>query len=951
MGNNNTKEKTNGTRLRRLLLDGGTQVLRELFDSIHSNSALPGVLKTHEADLKKKCRFDDQTKLLFPADGKPDSKTFDITLLALLLSNICRPSLTAPLTTGWTKEPSSSDKSKEANIVRIRLFRNKIQHRPGSEINDKEFEKLWDELSTPLMALGLPVDEIKNLKVKPIDDNSEIQERFQQLCKHEQRIDKLEEQVNKQGAQISTNYAQIEEIKEELQDQKKHETIKSCIPDEPSRFIGREKELKEILRAKTIDPKPLVLVHGMAGVGKSTLIKKASWDLDKTHNKTVYFVDLHHCKATEEDISKTINYKLYRGTKVENEPREALNIWARNLDRDVILVLDNAEDVLSCQPQTGNDGNSETDISNCFVKILREIREFSSQKVNYLIASREVFEFDAIGVSTKEIPLKPFEEYESLEFINRLSNKYTGSSELTDYQKQEIVTLCSNIPLALNIVIPLLDDYSPDELIEKLKLKPMEDILQRLKRAVSLSFDKLDDAMRDHFVKLTIFSGSFAADSAMAVIEVSKDDAVEVLKELYAKSLLQRENRKYSLHPFIHKFVVDYGKMEGKQHLLEEGKFNFLNHFQSLLLRNTELYWTKDYCEQSLSAFVDNRVNFEKALEILLGVPVLDLNEARMENTKKILQELTNVVMYLESCTSWDLLGRLLDKFITSARNNNLLSRELESLCWKGHIARRRGDREEYEKLVKQADEIYNSGQVDESGVQIDDRAKMCYKSAKGRYFSHNENNEQAVKMFEEIIEFCKERVDSDPSMNEDHARAIVELGHNLKHKEKYEMAMEKFKQASAIYEKHLGQHIKTALSFKDIADGYLIQETQDDQALEYYNKAIYMLTKLKSDSETHMILLLKNTGICNRKLRKYPESENHFMKALSIAENNLKEDHKYKCWVKEELAYLYDDREDRAIAKLFAVEAYEMAKKLNLRSGDWLTDKERLQTILRYST
>lgn len=89
MGNNNTKEKTNGTRLRRLLLDGGTQVLRELFDSIHSNSALPGVLKTHEADLKKKCRFDDQTELLFPADGKPDSKTFDITLLVLLLSNIC----------------------------------------------------------------------------------------------------------------------------------------------------------------------------------------------------------------------------------------------------------------------------------------------------------------------------------------------------------------------------------------------------------------------------------------------------------------------------------------------------------------------------------------------------------------------------------------------------------------------------------------------------------------------------------------------------------------------------------------------------------------------------------------------------------------------------------------------------------------------------------------------
>ena len=930
----NTKEKTNGTRLRRLLLDGGTQTLRQLFDSIHPKGALPGVFKTHEVLLRRKCHFDDQKELLFPpSGGQPDSKDFDITLLILLLTNICT-SLKEP-TTGWSSEPSSSDQSKEANIVRIRLFRNKIQHLPSSEISDDQFEKLWNELSEVLKALGLPDEEINNLKDKPIDDIPGIQERWEKWCDHEQRIHKLEEKVGEQGARIK-------KIEEQLQDKRETTKLMSCIPDNPSRFIGREKELKEIINAKTKDEQPFVFLYGMAGIGKSTLIKKASWDLVHKHDKTVYYIDLCHCKATEKDISKTINYKLFQGTKVENEPREALNIWARNLDQNVILVLDNAEDVLTTH-QTGNDDKSD------FVTILLEVREFSAQKVDYLIASREALTFDAVDVSKKEMNLTPFEKIESLKFIDlNLKNLDKDSPKLTDAQKHELVKLCCNIPLALQIVIPMLEDYSPDELIERLKSKrSMEDILEPLKQALSLSFDKLDDTQRDDFLMLTIFSGSFTADSAMAILGVDKKDiAVKILKELHRRSLLQRENRKYSFHPFIHKFVVDYGETEAnlKQRLLEAGKLSFLSHYECLLLQNTEMFWTKDSYEKALSAFVEDRANFEKALEMLLLVPdPVDLTKATMENTKMVVDKLTGVVMYLESCTSWDLLGRLLDKFIALAKDNNLSSRELESLCWKGHFERRLGDDGEYEKLLEKADKLYDSV------PDIDDNAELCYQSAKGRYLGHKQKNEEAAKMFEEIIKFCKDKVDKNPSLNEDYARAIVELGYNLKHKGELQNAVEKYKQASSIYEEYLGQHIKTALSYKDIADGYLKQDTPDEnlQALTYYNKAIDMLTMLKSDSETHMILLLKNTGICYRSFEKYEESEDKFKKALSIAESKLKENHRYKCLVKEELAYLYDDMKEKEKARSVAEEAIIMAKKLKLNPADCFKDEPRLQIIL----
>jgi tetratricopeptide (TPR) repeat protein len=917
-----TKEKTNGTKLRRLLLDGGTQVLRNLFDSIHPPSTLSGVLKGHEADIKSKkiVRFGNQIKLLLPSDGQPDSKTFDITLLSLLLRSIC--GLTAP-TTGWNDEPDDSIKSQEANIVRIKLFRNKIQHHPGSGISDSDFKEWWKEISAPLIDLGLEEDIINRLQTDPIDDESEIQKMFQIWCDQEaERIDNLEEQFIEQGIKIK-----------ELQDRKCEPTdsLESCIPDEPPSFIGRAEALEQIIHA--VEEKPFVLVHGMAGIGKTTLIKKASWDLVKKHGKTIFYVDLCRCEASEEEISKAITSEIYR-CKVVKKTKEALTNWARNLKVNVILIVDNAQDVL------GPDNVKKVDTGMPFKDILLEIRKFSGQKVSYLIASREGFELD---LANTEIKLNPLPEKESLDFIKHYSmSRSFDQSNLTDNQGKTIADLCLHNPLALRIVSSLVktEDYRAEELIQALQSQKLE-LLEGVEKAVSLSFDKIDKNLFECFALLTVFAGSFTADAAMAVTGQSKKDVVRDLQILLKKSLLQNEKGKYSIHPFIHEYVV--GKKQTKEQL-QEGKLNFLKYYQSLFLKNSNLYWTHDGCKTSLDNFFEDRVNFEKALKMSFETPNLWIT------IDTGLEKLKDLVMYLESCISWGQIHRLLNCFIDLANENKLLNRELEFICWKGHIARRKGDNNIYEELIKETDEIYNTI-VKKSEAELDDSALVVYKTAKGRYLGYKGDREGGVQIFKEVIEICKEKIKSNPSMNEDYARAIVELGQNLKYKKKYKQALEKYLQAEEIYNRHLGEHIHTALGFKDIADGYMIQDTQGDfdSALEYYMKALDMLTKLNSGSGTHMILLLKNTGICYRNLNMYQESERCLSKAKTIADKNLKEDHKYKCWVKAELAHLYDDMKDKTTAKTLAKEAIKMANKLNLNSGDWLKDKEKLQTILDY--
>ena len=162
-------EKTNGAKLSRLLIDGGTTVLRNVFDSYHPPANLAANLNANYLTLnnllRRRVLKPAQWDQLFPPGGAtPDSKTFDITLLFLLLTNIC--GLSPPLS-GWHTKPPLSDTSREANLARIKFFRNELYgHVSTTSVDSPTFTSLWQEISTVLVALGLNQAEIDRLKAE-----------------------------------------------------------------------------------------------------------------------------------------------------------------------------------------------------------------------------------------------------------------------------------------------------------------------------------------------------------------------------------------------------------------------------------------------------------------------------------------------------------------------------------------------------------------------------------------------------------------------------------------------------------------------------------------------------------------------------------------------------------------------------------------------------------------
>ena len=200
-----TKETTNYTRLCRLIVDIGTQALRDTFDAFHPPSTLHKALAGNEGKLRilraRKVINATQWGTLFPVDPSlVSSAHFDITLLMVLLRNLC--GLTSPAT-GWDKLPAETDVSLEADIARVKYYRNTVYgHAEYASVDDAAFNAYWGDIRDTLVRLGgvkykTAIDKLETEVMDP-DLEDHYKELLRQWKKDEDNVkDQLNEVIKK----------------------------------------------------------------------------------------------------------------------------------------------------------------------------------------------------------------------------------------------------------------------------------------------------------------------------------------------------------------------------------------------------------------------------------------------------------------------------------------------------------------------------------------------------------------------------------------------------------------------------------------------------------------------------------------------------------------------------------------------------------------------------------
>ena len=826
-----SKEKTNGTKLTRLLIDGGTQALRNVLESfIHPPSTLQIMLNNNKATLanlkSRRKLYDSQWEKLFPpSGGLPDLNTFDITLLHLLLRTIC-PDLTKPAT-GWHELPAENDTSREAAIVRIKNFRNDLCHGPSTNVSNEDFEDMWKIISDSLEVLGINRQEIKRLKTGAIDHGTQ------------QRIDE-----------------EVEKWKLEL---------KNCLPD----VFGRSKEIKQAIEAVQKGTVSFVSLTGGPGFGKTTVANKVADELDESEYDGSVLCCSLLSQATLEDVATTMFFVCDNShSQPPENPTLQLRNWSKQQSKKVTLILDNADHVLESE-----DGQK-------FVHMLEEMRNYSKRRLTFIIVSGKTFNTSSCGFKIEHIKLTTLPLDDAVKVL--LSRTDPEKQQLS--QTEKIVELCGHIPLALCIIGSLLSRFKEARLIEILENKPLK-VLQdgtvSVENAIKTSFDLLKQREQMALVIMSVFPGSFDCDAAEEVISKGMDidaDLIPILLSLEDRSLVEEPSpQRYQLHSLIKTFAKQVDRSAAAL-VLEEGEKDACVHYMSRLATNSDCYWGKDTCKKSLDSFNEDRHNFEHFLDVFIQWRESE-GDMAMKSCEAFFVNLPQKCMYLEICVLPTFYTNFLQK-LHEAKNPELPPvNKVEILCLLGHEMRKKGNKEEYRNLMKKADELYLK---EKTKFNMSPLSKVIYLNSRDR-FAIEESSSEPEGMYVEALELCEKELPNHP----EYVATILYTATSANRQDNHTKAKEKVNQALALSETILGKHAMTARCYKAIAE-LMKKEELFPGALSFYEKCLEMYKDLGLEGCKETINTLSNYGFYLKRNGKYKEAREIFEKAKCIAEETL---------------------------------------------------------------
>ena len=894
-----TEEKTNGTRLARLIIDEGTYVLRRfLLSCIPLPKTLGGVLQTNLRKLQylksKRVIFDNQWEKLFPSSGDPpDAETFDITLLHLLIRELCN--LPVPIT-GWHTIPADDDESLPACITRIKCFRNEVCHSYSTGIPNSDFEDKWNKISSSLKIIELEVYEktIQRLKNDPIDHDT------------------------RQAVEVEVEQWRF------LQQQENGERIGalfSYLPDKlpEDRMFGRSQEIHQVKEYLQNEAVSVVVISGGPGFGKTTVARAVAHELTRPENgKTVLFCSLLSKKTFNEVATEMI---LSCGkTELPENPEQWLKEWSKQIQTEVTFVLDNADSVL------------ESEERRSFLNTLSAIRKLSTQKVTFVITSRKKLQ-DSNILSLRDVTLQPLspEEGERI-LVSRVSDEEIRKKLC---KTEKIAELCGYVPLALCIVGSLLADYTEESLIKHLEEEPMsllEDEDVSFRTAIKTSFDFLTKSEQDALVLLSVFPGSFDCDAAEAVIRGCSDTGVmpiSILRSLKNRSLIEQpRSRRYQLHPLVRAFAKEIAKKMSEAPPLDRGKKLACAHFIFRVNQNSKMYWGKNTCSTSIESFSEDRGNFEYFLRVYAdGMKKHDPEIA--ESCKTFLQDFLQKCMYLEMCLSPSFYVQFLENLLKSFSEEKFQRvRVVEIMCLLGHEMRKVGQKEEYKDYMERSKKLYSENSSEFAGNPT---SEVFYTNSYADYLSKKGDpakNKDVGKLSQTALKTCREKLEMN---HPERASTLLLAGRFAKRMRKRSEAEVQLQEALKLFLERLGKHVRTVNALKEIGDFFLSGETEEnlEKASTFYKHGEKMMNDMGMDGNLQNINILRNYGVSAMKRGNFPEALEYLERALLVAERELKADHMWKVRITITLSLLHEKIGNVDDAKVLMKESLTMCYRL----------------------
>jgi non-specific serine/threonine protein kinase len=350
--------------------------------------------------------------------------------------------------------------------------------------------------------------------------------------------------------QTKALYQKIKSGKEKLETDttmlgkaKRKESLKSNLPVPITSFIGREKEVEEIIQL--VGKNRLVTIMGTGGMGKTRLAIQSANKLVGKFRDGVWWIELvglNDASLVPRVVAKAVDVR-----EPPNQP--LIETLAENLaSKQILLVMDNCEHLISACAQL-----ADRLLSECKnLKILATSREALD------ILGETVWHAPSLSLPDMQegIGIKSLSKYESVRLFTERAEVLQPQFMLTEQNVQAVVQICrrlSGMPLAIELAAARIKMMTVDEITSRLSDRfslltsgnrtglPRQ---QTLRAAIDWSHDLLTEPERILFRRLSIFAGGFRLNSAEAVCgfrEIKQSEVLDLLGRLVDKSLVDVE--------------------------------------------------------------------------------------------------------------------------------------------------------------------------------------------------------------------------------------------------------------------------------------------------------------------------------------------------------------------------------------------------------------------------
>jgi predicted ATPase/class 3 adenylate cyclase len=309
------------------------------------------------------------------------------------------------------------------------------------------------------------------------------------------------------------------------------------LPIQPTAFIGREREVKEL--ADAILSARIVTLTGVGGVGKTRLALQAAAEVATSFGDGAWLVELAgvgSADAVKEAVTSALG--LPTGSiAAEGGLSDLLR------SKEILLVLDNCEHLLTPVASLVDD----------VIRNAADVRVLATSREGLGVAGEHLW-----AVASLELP-DPREEAAAVMAVDAVrlflerAREATATFQFSDENATDIAELCrrlDGIPLAIELAAARVPALTPAEirshLDHRFKLltggrRSAVPRHQTLRSAVEWSYQLLDPEERRVLERLSVFAGDFDLSAAQAVASSGSTDpfdVLDILVRLVAKSLV-----------------------------------------------------------------------------------------------------------------------------------------------------------------------------------------------------------------------------------------------------------------------------------------------------------------------------------------------------------------------------------------------------------------------------